>query len=47
MLYTGEAEYDTIAAIKAALRIPVFANGDVDVTARRRARCSRGPAPTR
>jgi len=29
-LYEGEAEYATIAAIKAAIRIPVFANGDVD-----------------
>jgi tRNA-dihydrouridine synthase B len=28
--YQGEAEYDTIAAIKAALKIPVLANGDVD-----------------
>ena len=28
--YTGEAEYETVAAIKSALRIPVFANGDVD-----------------
>ena len=28
--YTGEAEYDTIAAIKATLRIPVIANGDID-----------------
>ena len=28
--YTGEAEYDTIAAIKAMLRIPVIANGDID-----------------
>lgn len=28
--YTGAAEYDTIAAIKAALSIPVFANGDID-----------------
>jgi tRNA-dihydrouridine synthase B len=28
--YSGVAEYDTIAAVKAALRIPVFANGDVD-----------------
>jgi tRNA-dihydrouridine synthase B len=28
--YQGEAEYDTIRAIKAAVRIPVFANGDID-----------------
>jgi tRNA-dihydrouridine synthase B len=28
--YTGVAEYDTVAAIKAALRIPVIANGDID-----------------
>jgi tRNA-dihydrouridine synthase B len=29
-LYNGEAEYDTIAAIKAEVSIPVFANGDID-----------------
>ncbi|HVS25337.1 MAG TPA: tRNA dihydrouridine synthase DusB [Gammaproteobacteria bacterium] len=29
MLYAGEAEYETIAAIKQALTIPVIANGDV------------------
>jgi tRNA-dihydrouridine synthase B len=28
--YSGAAEYDTIAAVKAALRIPVVANGDID-----------------
>lgn len=27
--YRGEAEYDTIAAIKSAVSIPVFANGDI------------------
>ena len=27
--YEGAAEYDTIAAVKAATRLPVFANGDV------------------
>jgi tRNA-dihydrouridine synthase B len=29
-LYNGQAEYDTIAAIKQAVRIPVLANGDVE-----------------
>lgn len=28
--FLGNAEYDTIAAIKAAIRIPVIANGDID-----------------
>jgi tRNA-dihydrouridine synthase B len=29
-LYTGQAEYDTIAEVKASVRIPVLANGDID-----------------
>jgi tRNA-dihydrouridine synthase B len=28
--YKGLAEYDTIAAVKAAVRVPVVANGDID-----------------
>ena len=32
--YAGSAEYDTIAAIKAMLRIPVVANGDIDSPAK-------------
>lgn len=34
--YKGEAEYETIAAVKAAVRVPVVANGDV--TSPRKAR---------
>ena len=34
--YAGEAEYETIAAIKSAVRIPVLANGDVDSPERAR-----------
>ncbi len=34
--YRGEAEYDTIAAIKRSLSIPVWANGDVDHPAKAR-----------
>ncbi len=36
-LYQGDAEHETVAAIKAAVKIPVFANGDVDSP--QRARC--------
>jgi tRNA-dihydrouridine synthase B len=35
--FVGEVEYDTIASIKAAVSIPVFANGDIgDATQARR-----------
>jgi tRNA-dihydrouridine synthase B len=34
--YEGEAEYETIAAVKASVRIPVFANGDVTTPERAR-----------
>ena len=34
--YGGHAEYDTVAAVKAALRIPVVANGDIDSPAKAR-----------
>ena len=36
-MYLGAAEYETIAAIKAAVRIPVLANGDVDGPVKARA----------
>jgi tRNA-dihydrouridine synthase B len=29
-MYQGSAEHDTVAAIKESVRIPVFANGDID-----------------
>ncbi len=34
--FLGAAEYDTIAAVKAAVRIPVVANGDIDGAAKAR-----------
>ncbi|MEO8299361.1 MAG: tRNA dihydrouridine synthase DusB [Burkholderiales bacterium] len=34
--YKGRAEYDTIAAVKAAVGVPVVANGDIDCTAKAR-----------
>ena len=34
--YKGQAEYETIAAVKAALSIPVVANGDIDSPAKAR-----------
>jgi tRNA-dihydrouridine synthase B len=35
--YQGEAEYDSIAAVKAAIAIPVIANGDITTPAKARA----------
>ena len=35
--YNGHAEYDTIAAIKRSVRLPVMANGDVDSPQKARA----------
>lgn len=35
--YKGQAEYDTVSAVKAALRIPVVANGDIDSPEKARA----------
>jgi tRNA-dihydrouridine synthase B len=35
--YRGEAEYDTVAAVKAAVRVPVVANGDITSAAKARA----------
>ena len=35
-LYQGNAEHDTVAAIKSTVKIPVFANGDIDTPERAR-----------
>ncbi len=32
--FQGEAEYETVAAVKRAVRIPVFVNGDIDCAAK-------------
>ena len=32
--FNGTAEYETLAAVKQAVRIPVFANGDIDTPAK-------------
>ena len=45
--FVGAAEYDTIAAVKRAVRIPVIANGDIDTPERRRGGARSTPAPTR
>jgi tRNA-dihydrouridine synthase B len=36
-MFQGEAEHDTVRAIKANVKIPVFANGDIDSPMRARA----------
>jgi tRNA-dihydrouridine synthase B len=36
-MFQGEAEYETIAAVKAAIGIPVIANGDIDTPEKARA----------
>jgi len=36
-LYTGQAEYETIRAVKAELAIPIIANGDIDTPEKARA----------
>jgi tRNA-dihydrouridine synthase B len=35
-MYEGEAEHETVRAIKSAVKIPVFANGDIDSPERAR-----------
>jgi tRNA-dihydrouridine synthase B len=35
-MFQGEAEFETVRAIKAGVKIPVFANGDIDSPARAR-----------
>jgi len=44
--FSGQAEYDTIAAVKAAVRIPVIANGDITTPeqAQQVLRCTRADA---
>ena len=44
--FGGDAEYDTIAAVKRAVRMPVVANGDID-SPEKALRCCATPAPTR
>ena len=43
--FRGKAEYGTIAEVKAAVRIPVVANGDI-ATPEDAARVLAAPAPT-
>ena len=45
--FVGPVEYDTIRAVKAAVAIPVIANGDITTPERGARRARRTPAPTR
>jgi len=45
VFFAGHAEYHTIRDIKSRVRIPVFANGDID-TPQKHARCLISPART-
>ena len=44
--FDGEAEYETLAAVKQAVRIPVFANGDIDYAGQGDRGAAGRPAPT-
>ncbi len=45
--YTGDAEYDTIRAVKAEVRIPIIANGDITTPEKAQLRAAITPAPMR
>ncbi len=45
--YKGEAEYETIAAVKAAVGMPVVANGDIDSPGQGARGAGAAPGPTR
>jgi tRNA-dihydrouridine synthase B len=44
--YSGQAEYETIRAVKAGGRIPVIANGDIGSPEKAKAGSSTPPVPT-
>ncbi len=45
--FVGPVEYDTIRAVKAAVRIPVIANGDIRTPEQAKRSCCAKRAPTR